>query len=175
MIRKTVLVAAGTLALAIGGLLSAGSFVSESQASGLQLADAAQMAAVKERQQAMKDVGANMKIIAEFVKASKGTAAGAAAAADKIGEIATAIPAVFKVKATLEEMDAVGKNRSKPEIWSDWDGFLARGKALEEESAKMAAALNGGDAAAIQAQFANFGKEGCGGCHKTYRGPKVDG
>ncbi len=175
MIRKTVLVAAGTLALAVGGLLGSGSFVSESQASGLQLADAAQMTAVKERQQAMKDVGANMKIIAEFVKDSKGTAAEAAAAADKIGEIATAIPAVFKVKATLEEMDAVGKNRGKPEIWSDWNGFLARGKALEDESAKMASALNGGDAAAIQAQFAAFGKEGCGGCHKTYRGPKVDG
>lgn len=175
MIRKTIFAAAGTLAIAVGALVVSGNWAQPSHAENLQLADAAQMAAVKQRQEAMKAVGGNMKVIAEFVKDSKGTAAGAAAAATKIGEIATAIPEVFKVKATLEEMDAVGKNRGKPEIWSDWNGFLARGKVLEDEAAKMAAALNGGDAGAIEGQFGAFGKEGCGGCHKNYRGPKVDG
>lgn len=175
MIRKTIFAAAGTVTLAIAGLAASEHLVQSSHAESLQLADAAQMAAVKERQEAMKAVGGNMKIIAGFVKESKGSAAEAAAAATKIGEIASAIPQVFKVKATLEEMDAVGKNRSKPNIWSDWDGFLARGKVLEEESAKMAAAINSGDAGAIEAQFGAFGKEGCGGCHKNYRGPKVDG
>lgn len=175
MIRKTIIAAAGTVALAVAGLAVSDHWVPSSHAQSLQLADAAQMAAVKERQEAMKAVGGNMKIIASFVKESKGTADEAAAAAMKVGEIAAAIPQVFKVKATLEEMDAVGKNRGKPNIWSDWDGFLARGKVLEEESAKMAAAIKSGDAAAIQSQFGAFGKEGCGGCHKDYRGPKVDG
>lgn len=171
MLRKTIFAAAGSLAIAAGGLLVSDNLVQPAQADG----HGAQVAAVKERQEAMKAVGGNMKIIAEFVKDSKGTAAEASAAASKIGEIATAIPDVFKVEATLEEMDKVGKNRSKPNIWSDWDGFLAKGKVLEEEAAKLAAVLNSGDADAIQAQFANFGREGCGGCHKTYRGPKVDG
>ena len=62
------------------------------------------MAAVKQRQEAMKAVGGNMKIIAGFVKESKGTADAAAAAATKIGEIATAIPEVFKVKATKDTL-----------------------------------------------------------------------
>lgn len=175
MIRKTIFAAAGTLAIAVGGLVVSETMVQSSYADSLQLADAAQMAAVKKRQEAMKAVGGNMKIIAGFVKDSKGTADEAAVAATKIGEIATAIPEVFKVEATLDEMDAVGKNRAKANIWSDWDGFIARGKVLEDESAKMAAALKGGDAGAIEAQFGAFGKEGCGGCHKNYRGPKVDG
>jgi len=172
MLRKSIL-AAGACALAVGAVLMSNSVVPTSHASDLQVADAHEMAAVKQRQQTMKDVGGNMKIIAEFVKDSKGTAAEASAAAAKIGELATSIPEIFKVKATLEEMDAVGKNRSKPEIWSDWDGFLARGKVLEDEAAKMSAVLNSGDAGAIEAQFGAFGKEGCGGCHSTYRGPKT--
>lgn len=175
MIRKTIFAAAGTLAIAVGAGVVSANWAQPSHADSLQLADATQMAAVKQRQEAMKAVGGNMKVIADFVKESKGTAAEAAAAATKIGEIATAIPDVFKVKATLEEMDAVGKNRSKPEIWSDWDGFLERGKVLEDEAAKMAAVLNSGDASAIQGQFGTFGKQGCGGCHQDYRGPKVDG
>ncbi|NIA70892.1 cytochrome c [Pelagibius litoralis] len=171
MLRKTIFAAAGAFAITAGALLVSDNLVRPSHADG----HGAKVAAVKERQEAMKAVGGNMKIIAEFVKDSKGSAAEAAAAARKIGEIATAVPDVFKVEATLEEMDTVGKNRAKPNIWSDWDGFLARGKVLEEESAKMASALDGGDAGAIQTQFGAFGKEGCGGCHETYRGPKVDG
>ena len=159
--------------MAAGVVLMSNSVVQTSHASDLQVADAHEMAAMKQRQETMKNVGGNMKIIAEFVKDSKGTAAEASAAAAKIGELATSIPEIFKVKATLEEMDTVGKNRSKPEIWSDWDGFLARGKVLEDEAAKMATVLNSGDASAIQTQFGAFGKEGCGGCHSTYRGPKT--
>src|SRR5690606_20023875 len=86
-------------------------------------ADAAQMAAVKERQQLMKSIGGNAKTITEFLKESKGSKEEAQAAAAKIGELAGQIPAAFEVEASLSEMDAVGKNRGKPEIWMDWEGF----------------------------------------------------
>ncbi len=174
MKRKFIVGVAGALAVAGATAFGATSLVQASENNRVQLADAAQMAAVKERQQTMKDVGANMKILAGFAKDSKGTAAEAEAAATKIGELAKSVPAVFKVEATLAEMDAVGKNRAKPEIWMNWDGFVKRAGVLEQESAKLAGVIKTGDAAAVQAAFEAFGKEGCGGCHKDFRGPKPE-
>jgi len=174
MKRKFIIGIAGALAVAGATAFGATSLVQASENNPVQLADGHKAAAVKERQQTMKEVGANMKVLAGFVKDSKGTAAEAEAAANKIGALAKTIPAVFKVEATLDEMDAVGKNRSKPEIWMNWDGFVKRAGVLEQESVKLAGVIKGGDAAAIGAAFGAFGKEGCGGCHKDFRGPKPE-
>jgi cytochrome c556 len=174
MTRSTFLAAAGALALAAGTLLGANTMVQASPGDWLQLADAAQMAAVKERQETMKAIGGNAKIIGDHLKESKGTAAEAEAAAAKIGELAKTIPAVFEVEASLSEMDAVGKNRGKPEIWLNFDGFVEDAKTLEAKSAQLVSAFQGGDPAAIQAAFGDMGKNGCGGCHDDFRGPKVD-
>lgn len=166
-------VAAGSL-VAAQSIVHAASGVPAAPAGHLQLADAAQMAAVKERQETMKAIGGNMKILADFLKESKGTAAEAEAAATKINGLAKTIPAVFEVEASQSEMDTVGKNRAKPEIWLDWDGFVADAKALEDRSLVLATAIKGGDAAAIQAAFGDMGKNGCGACHDDFRGPKVE-
>ncbi|MGF1631469.1 MAG: c-type cytochrome [Kiloniellaceae bacterium] len=177
MESKSVFLAAGALAVAavaVGAAPGANSFVQAAETGYVQLADAAQMAAVKERQELMKSIGGNTKTVADFLKESKGTAAEAQAAAAKIGELAMTIPAAFETEATLAEMDAVGKNRGKPEIWMDWDGFTAKAKHLEERSAALVAAFEGGDAADIQAAFGEMGKNGCGGCHEDFRGPQVD-
>jgi cytochrome c556 len=56
----------------------------------------------------------------------------------------------------------------------NWDGFTAKAENLEEKSAALVAAFEGGDAAAIQAAFGDMGKNGCGGCHDDFRGPKVE-
>jgi cytochrome c556 len=165
---------ATALAVAAGTLVAAQSYVHAASDGQLQLADAAQMAAVKERQETMKAIGGNMKILADFVKESKGTAAEAEAAATKINGLAKTIPAIFEVEASLSEMDAVGKNRAKPEIWLNWDGFVEDAKVLEDRSMALAGAIKGGDAAAIQAAFGDMGKNGCGGCHDDFRGPKVE-
>src|SRR3546814_15288661 len=90
MNSKSVLKAAASLAVAAGLALGAGSFAQAADSAAgstqVQLADAAQMAAVKERQELMKAIGGNAKKITEFLKDSKGTAAEAeAAAAKKIG------------------------------------------------------------------------------------------
>ncbi|MGF1591717.1 MAG: c-type cytochrome [Kiloniellaceae bacterium] len=132
------------------------------------------MAAVKERQELMKSVGGNMRTVTEFLKESKGTMAEAEAAAAKIGELAGSIPAAFETEATLDEMDAVGKNRGKPEIWLNWDGFVEKASILEEKSGALVVAFQGGDGAAIEAAFADMGRNGCGGCHEDFRGPQVD-
>jgi cytochrome c556 len=174
MKSKSVFTAAGILAVAVGVALGANSLAQAAETGHVQLADAAQMAAVKERQELMKSIGGNAKAVADFLKESKGTAAEAQAAAAKIGELAKTIPVAFETEATLAEMDAVGKNRGKPDIWMNWDGFTAKAENLEEKSAALVAAFEGGDAAAIQAAFGDMGKNGCGGCHDDFRGPKVE-
>ena len=174
MKRNTLLATAGAIAVAGAMSLGATSMVQASEGLRLQVASAEQMAAVKERQELMKSIGGNMKTVVDFLKESKGTAAEAQAAAAKIGELAKAIPAAFETEASLDEMDAVGKNRSKPEIWLNWDGFVEDAETLEDRAAALATAFDGGDAGAIQAAFGVMGKEGCGGCHQDFRGPKVE-
>src|SRR3546814_11556699 len=119
MNSKSVLKAAASLTVAAGLALGAGSFVQApvqaADTAKVQLADAAQMAAVKERQELMKTIGGNAKKITEFLKDSKGTAAEAEAAAAKINELAKTIPAAFEVEASLAGRDAVGQNRGKPD------------------------------------------------------------
>ena len=174
MKQKSIIAVAGALTVATLSLFGAGTLVQAAPGERVQLADAAQMAAVKERQETMKSIGGNMKVVTEFVKDSKGTAAEAQAAAAKINELAKTIPSVFKVEASLSEMDAVGKNRGKPEIWLNWDGFVDHAKVLEDRSMALVGAFQGGDAGAVQAAFGAMGKEGCGGCHEDFRGPKVE-
>ena len=164
----------GALAVAGGVMLSALCVAQAAEPVSLQLADAAQMAAVKERQELMKSIGGNMKTIGDYLKESKGTAEEAKAAAAKIHELAGQIPAAFETEASLSEMDAVGKNRGKPEIWLDWNGFVAKAEMLEEKSMVVVASFDGGDMAAVQAAVGAMGKEGCGGCHDAFRGPKVE-
>lgn len=155
---------AGALALAAGIALGAGSPV---------VADEAQTAAVKERQELMKAIGGNAKTITDYLKDAKGTKEEAQAAAAKIGELAGEIPDAFKVEASLSEMDAVGKNRAKPEIWLSWDEFTEHADSLQQKAEALSASFDG-DAAAIQAAFGDMGKNGCGSCHDEFRGPKVD-
>ncbi len=174
MKRNTLLAAAGAVAVAGAISLGANSMVQASEGVHLQLADAAQMSAVKERQELMKSIGGNMKTIVDFLKESKGTAAEAQAAAAKIGDLAKTIPAAFETEASLDEMDAVGKNRGKPEIWLNWEGFVEDAETLEDRAGALATAFEGGDSGAIQAAFGAMGKEGCGGCHEDFRGPKVE-
>ncbi|HMA13461.1 MAG: c-type cytochrome [Bacteroidota bacterium] len=161
---KCVLSAAAALAVAAAVVLGA-------QAPAQ--ADAAQMAAVKERQELMKAIGGNAKTITDFLKESKGSKEEAQAAAAKIGELAGQIPEAFEVEASLSEMDAVGKNRGKPEIWLSWEEFTGRAETLQEKAEALASSFDG-DMAGVQAAFGDMGKNGCGSCHDDFRGPKVE-
>ena len=67
--------------------------------------------------------------------------------------------------------DVYPETRALPEIWNDWDKFGAAAKNMEVQSAKLVAAAESGDVAAIGAQLQNLGKS-CGGCHKPFRAEK---
>ena len=80
------------------------------------------------------------------------------------------------IEAAAEHTPALfPPNSSQPASWalptvdSDQAGFKAAADKTHELAEKLAEAADGSDAKAMLAAFAALGKEGCGGCHQTFR------
>jgi cytochrome c556 len=142
MTRVKLLIGAAVFAVALGGIV-------------------AQVTAEIPREDAMKEMGKNMKAIKEIVTAG-GPAADVAPHAQKIAEIAAKIPDLFPQGSDTADDEA------KAEIWQHWDDFTAKAKALQDEATMLASAAGGGDIATVGAQFEKVGGS-CGACHKEYR------
>jgi cytochrome c556 len=83
--------------------------------------------------------------------------------AQAIAEAAAYAPEMFPQGSTQKPTAAL------PAIWEKPDQFkqaAERGHGLAE---KLAETSQGGDVQATLAAFAALGKEGCGGCHETFR------
>jgi cytochrome c556 len=65
-----------------------------------------------------------------------------------------------------------GESEALPVIWTQWSEFEGKAKNMQELAAQLATAAGSGDKAATLAAFANLGKNGCGGCHETFREKK---
>ena len=61
--------------------------------------------------------------------------------------------------------------RTKPEIWSDWEGFEKAAAGLVSAANALAVIADSGDISMIGAAARAVGKA-CGDCHKPYRAPK---
>jgi cytochrome c556 len=61
-----------------------------------------------------------------------------------------------------------GDTKALPAVFSDHDGFVKAGMALNAAGLKLAAAAEANDKAAFAAAFGEVGAA-CGGCHRTYR------
>ncbi|TDQ81440.1 cytochrome c556 [Dongia mobilis] len=116
-------------------------------------------AILAQREQAMKGMGAQMKTIKDLV-GSGGPAGDVVAPAQKIAEIAATIPGLFP--------EGSGGDEVRPEIWQNWNDFVAKAQALGNEATMLAAAAEGGDMATVGAQFEKVGGA-CSACHKAYR------
>lgn len=57
---------------------------------------------------------------------------------------------------------------AKPEIWKDFADFRSKMQDLERETAALAQIAEGGDEAAMRAQFARTGSA-CKACHDLYK------
>jgi cytochrome c556 len=68
--------------------------------------------------------------------------------------------------------DGVGKTRAKPVIWAKWGEFEAAAANLGKLASGLETAAATGDKAKIKAALTAMGKNGCGGCHKTFRAKK---
>lgn len=119
------------------------------------------------RQKVMKSMGASMGAIADILKHRLPFASHIGVHASDISRMSTVISGAFEKEITEGRTDA------KPEVWQDWDKFVAAAQGLEEESAKLADIASSGDMAAIGAQVKNLGKA-CGDCHKPFRKPKEE-
>jgi cytochrome c556 len=120
----------------------------------------------KDREALMKGFGQRMNVIKGAVVEGKGTLVDAATAAQEITANAEKIPSVFPNGTNAGESEAL------PVIWEQWPGFEGKAQNMHDLAAKLAAAAASGDKAITLAAFADLGKNGCGGCHETYRKKK---
>ena len=124
---------------------------------------------VKERMDAMKNMGDANKVIGDMVKRKrpfdadeiKTLAAG-------IQQHAVNIPGLFPDTKDSREGHAT---EAKQIIWEQWEKFELLSKDLERESAKLSELAVTGDESAIRKQYVALAKT-CRGCHKKYRRPK---
>ncbi|MEK0084457.1 c-type cytochrome [Benzoatithermus flavus] len=120
----------------------------------------------KERETLMKGFGKQMTIVKGVVAENKGTLTDAEAAAKEIAARADHIPSVFPQGTNQGESEAL------PVIWQQWDEFEAKARNMQSLAAKLASAAGSGDKQATLAAFGELGKNGCGGCHETFRKKK---
>ena len=124
---------------------------------------------IKKRQETMKQLGGHAKAIKAFLETGQGSAADVGRRAGEINAIAKKIPTLFPEGTGLDEISDP-KTGAKPEIWLDRDGFAKAAKNLAgKANALKTASLQNGQREAIAQAFGDMGKNGCGGCHKTFR------
>jgi cytochrome c556 len=134
-------------------------------AAGGALAQSAGAQAVAARQANFKQLGGAFKTINDQLKTDAPDMAAIKAAAAKMQTLAAHEPEWFPAGSGPE---AGVKTGAKPEIWSDAAGFATAVTGLQAATAKLAAAANSGDLAAVKAQVPATGGA-CKACHDKYR------
>jgi len=111
------------------------------------------------RQELMAGIGKNTKILGDMVK---GTTPFDAAAAEAAKTVLVASSAQISAKFEANVTDA--GSEAKPEIWTNWEDFAAKGMALNAAATAM-------DTSSVETIGAGMGAVGgaCGACHKAYR------
>jgi cytochrome c556 len=121
--------------------------------------------AIKERQQAMEDVGGAMKNLAAIAK--KETPFDAAVVKKNTGTIAEALKQAADLFPEGSDTGDV-ETWAKPEIWSERVDFMKKLETAEAEALAL-------QSVSVETAFAPaLGKLGdaCKACHQTYRRPK---
>jgi cytochrome c556 len=116
---------------------------------------------IRDRQELMKGIGKNAKVVGDALKA--GNTAPVAGAAEKIQADAAKIAALFPPGSTSP------KSRAKAEIWQQWPKFESHAKQLQANAAALAAAAKAGGNVRGAAQQL-FGA--CKSCHDQFRMPE---
>ena len=149
-----------TKLLAIGGM-AAIALTLMAPASLTMAATPAEM--IAQRKALMDLQGATATGIQAALKA--GDLATVAKLAGALHSSAAVIPTFFEKGSGPE----AGNTKALPVIWEKPDDFKAAAMKLGTGADKLVEAAKGGDAAATGAAFAEMGKNGCGGCHGTFR------
>lgn len=121
---------------------------------------------LKDRQATMKEQGKDLGAVKAYIE-NKGDLAQAKAGATNLTQTTKKIPALFP--PGTGGPNPTGDYVAKPVIWTDWDKFLDAQKTAAAKADALLVAVNGGDKTAIETAFNDLGKNGCGGCHTTFR------
>jgi len=145
---------------------------------GLIVLDTAHVAAsddvIKRRIELMReDILGNFKVIIKFAKSGEGSMADVEKAAKGVQAAAAKVPSLF-IKGTGRPNVEDKKTRALATIWDDWATFEKVNNAMKAHAGGVAMAASRGDASGVKTSFGMIGKEGCGGCHKLFRGPKAE-
>lgn len=125
---------------------------------------------VEDRQAAMKQQSKDMEAIKAYVD-GKGELPAAQAAGADLAQLSAKLPSWFPAGSGMDKWP--GKSYAKPVVWSESDKFAAAAKNAHAKAEALAAALKGGDKAAITTAFGDMGKNGCGACHTEFREKKT--
>jgi cytochrome c556 len=125
-------------------------------------------AAVKERQDTMKQQAGDLKYIADFAKGVSGDQATAVQKAEDLHSLSAKLPTLFPAGTSNADLPDV-KTYAKPNIWTDQDNFKAIIAKLPGLEQGLVDAVKAGEKPKILAAIGNLGKNGCGACHSTYR------
>lgn len=139
-------------------------------ATNIGTAESADMAVIKDRIELMKKgVLANFKVISDFTKDGKGTLADVEKAGKGLQAAAAKIPAAFPKGTGRPDVDEKS-TRALSKIWEDWAAFEKAAKATGDHAGQVAMLAAKGDADGVKKAAGMIGKDGCGACHKAFRG-----
>jgi cytochrome c556 len=123
-------------------------------------------AVLKNRQATMKEQGKDMGDIKAYLD-GKADLAKAKDSAVNLTQTTKKIPDLFP--PGTGGPNPTGDYVAKPVIWSDWNKFLDAQKTAVAKVDALVVAVSAGDKAQIEAAYSDLGKNGCGGCHTTFR------
>jgi cytochrome c556 len=135
---------------------------------GMALAQQKPADAIKARQEAMKALGGDSKIINDALKTEAPDKAAVAEAFHRIADKGKHVTMLFP-KGSGPETGM--KTRAKPEIWTDSANFKAAADsfvAVTVDLAKVSASSSVDDLKADAKKM----NDACGGCHKPFRAPE---
>ena len=146
-------------------LLGAALAIVMASGSGMALAQDKETV-LKNRQATMKEQGKDAGAVKAYIE-GKGDLAQAKAGAVNLTQTTKKIPELFP--PGTDGPSPTGEYVAKPSIWTDWNKFLDAQKTTASKADALLVAVNGGDKTAIETAFNDLGKNGCGGCHTTFR------
>lgn len=158
--EKSMRILKAVTAFAVGAALAV--------SAGMALAQQKPADAVKARQEAMKSLGGDSKIINDALKTDMPDKAAVIDAFHRIADKGKNVGMLFP-KGSGPESGL--KTRAKAEIWSDAAGFKTAADnfvAVTADLAKVSASSSADDLKAAAKKM----NEACGGCHKPFRAPE---
>ena len=126
-------------------------------------------AVYQERHEFMQGLGKAMKAFSNYLKRGDGEPMELGAMAGDIAENAPNIPSLFPPDTGMAQNE---ESEAKPDIWENWDDFVAAAEGLVGHAQSLEAAFETGDKGQIGAAVKALGGEGCRGCHQRFREKK---